>query len=84
MGRARDTRELHIAGVYGYGAERGRWVGGGEEDVGRAESDGEDGCAGGVDGGGGVALFTGGGLCEWRGFGGGWGAVLFLAGGRGE
>lgn len=46
--------------------------------MGGAEPDGQDGRAGGVDGGGGVAVLAGGGVCEWGGFGGGWGAVLFL------
>lgn len=48
--------------------------------MGGTESDGQDGRAGGVDGGGGVAVFTGWGICEWGGFCGRWGAVLFLGG----
>lgn len=46
--------------------------------MGGKESDGEDGLSGGVGGGGGVDVFEGGGVCEWGGFRGGWGAVLFL------
>ena len=52
--------------------------------MGGEESYGQDGGAGGADGGGGVALFAGGGVREWGGLRGGWGAVLFLGGGRTE
>lgn len=46
--------------------------------MGGTESDGPDGCAGGVDGGRGIALLTGWRLFERRRFRGGWGPVLFL------
>lgn len=49
--------------------------------MGGEKSDGQDGRAGGVDGGRGLALFTGWRVCEWGGFRGGWGAVLLLGGG---
>lgn len=84
MGRPRHPGQLYIAGVHGHGAERGGWLGGGKADVGGEESDGQDGGAGGVDGGRGVVVFAGWGVRERGGYRGGWGAVLLLVGGSGS
>lgn len=52
--------------------------------MGGEESDGQDGGAGGVDGGRGVVVFAGWGVRERGGYRGGWGAVLLLVGGSGS